>query len=379
VGLGRGKALLITGNMHARELAGTEFCIYLAYNLAAAYKAGEDLVLGGKVVPIARIRFLVENMTLILIPCVNPDGREHVWGGRLRGDFERILWRGNRNYWVGYAPAGETRACYGVDLNRNQDFVWDHLRHFGPGERVQTTNLQCDRSQVFRGLMATSEQEAKNLVWVMDQNPNIAGYLDIHGSHGAIVHPWGHDRIQSEDSSMNFQNSAFDGQRGPHTYPYREYMPASDLRRFQFLAGAFRDGLAEARGMNYDVMPAVELAPSVQYVGGTSYTTFRPTSGASDDYAYSRHFVDSSLSKIFAFTVEFGAPLDSESLETQVSSFQPEGLEQALITGDLIAGTLDLFYELRPGINISGCLPMMMLLATTVGTALTCLGFWLLG
>jgi hypothetical protein len=131
--------------------------------------------------------------------------------------------------------------------------------------------------------------------------------------------------------------------------------------------------------MTYDVMPAVELAPSVQSVGGTSYTPFRPTSGASDDSAYSRHFVDSSLSKIFAFTVEFGAPLDSESLETQVSSFQPEGLEQALITGDLIAGTLDLFYELRPGINISGCLPMMMLLATTVGTALTCLGFWLLG
>jgi len=31
VGVGRGDALLITGNMHARELAGTEFCLY-SYN-----------------------------------------------------------------------------------------------------------------------------------------------------------------------------------------------------------------------------------------------------------------------------------------------------------------------------------------------------------
>jgi hypothetical protein len=31
-----------------------------------------------------------------------------------------------------------------------------------------------------------------------------------------------------------------------------------------------------------------------------------PTSGASDDYAYSRHFADPSLNKINGYTVEFG-------------------------------------------------------------------------
>ncbi|MEC2746490.1 carboxypeptidase, partial [Bacillus cereus] len=31
-----------------------------------------------------------------------------------------------------------------------------------------------------------------------------------------------------------------------------------------------------------------------------------PTSATSDDYAYSRHIVDSSKNKIYAFTIEFG-------------------------------------------------------------------------
>jgi hypothetical protein len=77
--------------------------------------------------------------------------------------------------------------------------------------------------------------------------------------------------------------------------------------------------------------------------------------------------------------VEFGARLDESTVETTVFSFQPMGLEQALVTRDLIAGTLDLFYELRPGIDISGCLPLLMLVFGALGTIAAGLFFWLAG
>lgn len=49
--------------------------------------------------------------------------------------------------------------------------------------------------------------------------------------------------------------------------------------------------MSAAASRSYSVIPAAELYP---------------TSGASDDYSYSRHFADTSLNLVHAYTVEFG-------------------------------------------------------------------------
>lgn len=49
--------------------------------------------------------------------------------------------------------------------------------------------------------------------------------------------------------------------------------------------------MSTAAGRTYSVIPAAELYP---------------TSGASDDYSYSRHFADTSKNLIHGYTIEFG-------------------------------------------------------------------------
>ena len=70
-----------------------------------------------------------------------------------------------------------------------------------------------------------------------------------------------------------------------------EFIPNTDLSAVVELANAFHDSLHDVRGKNYAVSPAYSLYP---------------TSGANDDYAYGRAFVDRSNNKIFAYTVEWG-------------------------------------------------------------------------
>lgn len=53
------------------------------------------------------------------------------------------------------------------------------------------------------------------------------------------------------------------------------------------------------------------MASAMSAASGRSYTAMQaaalyPTSGASDDYSYSRHFADPSLNLVHGYTVEFG-------------------------------------------------------------------------
>jgi hypothetical protein len=53
-----------------------------------------------------------------------------------------------------------------------------------------------------------------------------------------------------------------------------------------------------------------------------------PTSGASDDYAFSRHFADPSMAKVYGFTVECG------------HSFQPTWSEAEEVMREVSAGLI---------------------------------------
>jgi len=78
-------------------------------------------------------------------------------------------------------------------------------------------------------------------------------------------------------------------------------------------------------GLSTYTVEAIGAASGVGYDFGQSLALY-PTSGGSDDYAYSRHFVDGTKGKILSFTVECG------------QSFQPPWQEAEGVIREIWAG-----------------------------------------
>ena len=303
-----GNAIVVTGGMHAREWVPPDALVNLAADLLEAYSMGTGLRYGGKSFSAEDIRSMVEGLQLVLFPCVNPDGRHH-------SQTVEPMWRKNRNR---VRPDLDAR-CVGVDLNRNFDALWDFRRHFAPDFEVSASDDPC-HPQVYVGPAAASEAETRNVVWLLDRYPGTRWFVDVHSYVPAIYHTWGFDENQTSDPAMSFRNPAFDGQRGGAGDAYREYIPGQDLEALEDLGRLMSDAIAAASGTAYEL--------------GQSFALY-PTSGTSDDYAYSRHFVDGTRSKILGFTIECGR------------SFQPPWQEAEDVIREVCAALLALCVAAR--------------------------------
>jgi murein tripeptide amidase MpaA len=272
--------LLVLGGVHAREWMPPDLCVSLAADLLEAHAGGTGLGYGGATYSAAEVQRLLETVNVYLFPCVNPDGRAFTEAGDAG-------WRKNRRP----APAGAGGAsCVGVDLNRNFDFLWDHTVHFAPDADVHTSASPCDY-QVYRGPSAASEPETQNVVWVLDTFPRVRWLVDVHSAVPVVLHSWGSDSNQSTKPGDNFTNPALDGVRGRLGDGVGEYISARDQDAVVQLADLIRTGVDDVAGSDYPVEQAM---------------TLYPTSGASDDYAFSRHAADPTKTKVFGWTVECG-------------------------------------------------------------------------
>ena len=292
--------ILILGGVHAREWVPPDALISLAADLLEAYKLGTGLGYGNKTFAASEIRKVMESLNLFVCACVNPDGR-------LYSQTNEPLWRKNRR------PHPGGGDCVGVDINRNFDFLWDHLAKFAPDSGVSASEDPCDRN-VYRGPSAASEPEVRNVVWLLDTFPRIRWHLDVHSAVPVILHSWGSDQNQTTEPNQTFLNSTFDGARGRINDPeYGEYITPGDLEIAETLSTRMNDAVKAVRGSNYGVEQAYGLYP---------------TSGASDDYAFSRHFADPSKTKVYGFTVECG------------DSFQPPWSEAEEVIREVSAGVI---------------------------------------
>jgi murein tripeptide amidase MpaA len=297
-----GDAVVVTGGMHAREWVPPDALVNLAADLLEAYSGGTGLRYGGQRFSPDNIRTVVEELQLVLFPCVNPDGRHH-------SQTAESLWRKNRRR----VRPDLDPSCVGVDLNRNFDALWDFRRHFAPDSDVSASDDPC-HPWVYVGPAAASEPETQNVVWLLDKYPDTRWFIDVHSAVPAIYHTWGFDENQTSDPDMSFRNPAFDGQRGRvGDSCYREYIPAEDGEVLQELGAAMNDAIRTVSGAAYAFEQSFSLYP---------------TSGASDDYAYSRHFVDGAKGKILSFTVECGR------------SFQPSWQEAEDVIREVCAGLI---------------------------------------
>jgi murein tripeptide amidase MpaA len=273
-------AALFLGGVHSREMMPPDLLISLAADLLEAAKLGTGLRYGGRYFTATDITSLTASAGLVIVPCVNPDGRNHC----IAADGN---WRKNRNPTHGSG----TSSCCGVDLNRNFPFLWDHINKFAPAAGVATSDDPCHRF-LYRGDAEASEPETRNVIHLLDSEPGLRWMIDIHSAVPAIYHTWGSDEPQSTDQAMNFRNPAFDALRGlPGDTGYKEFMPEADLAAAKKLGTLMQKAVKDVRGGEYEVAP--------------SFTLY-PTSGASDDYAYSRHFADAAKPKLLSYTIECG-------------------------------------------------------------------------
>ncbi|KAF1936518.1 Zn-dependent exopeptidase [Clathrospora elynae] len=279
VGAGTDKSqyrLYFSAGMHARERGGPDQIIYWVSDLLAASKAGTGLTYGKKTYTNAQVKSVLA-AGIVFFPLVNPDGVTY-------DQSSGSLWRKNRN-----TKSGSSGSSIGVDINRNFDFLWNFRKYFDPSEAPASTSPS---SETFYGSAAASESETKNHVSVYDSFPKIRWFMDIHSATGDILYNWGDDELQSTSTTMNFLNAAYDGKRGAlGDTAYKEYMPAADATNIKSVAA--------------------KTATAMKAVGGRSYTSMQSvglyaTSGASDDYAFSRYWAKPGANKVHGFTMEFG-------------------------------------------------------------------------
>ena len=249
----------------------------------------------------------MDTKDIYIFPQANPDGRQY----SLTKD---AMWRKNRR--PASAPVPRPNLI-GVDINRNYDFLWDYPTYFDPNAPI--ANSKDPRSEVYIGSKALSEPETKNVVWMLDKNPGIRYFIDIHSYSEAILYNWGDDDDQSNDPAMNFQNQSFNGKRGmTGDAAYKEFLSEADRTTTINLANTLRDAIKKVRNRTYQVEQSAGLYP---------------TAGVSTDYAYARHLVNPGKTKVQSFTIEWGSP-------NNPTPFHPPYPEMQQIIQEITGGLL---------------------------------------
>ncbi|RYO87312.1 hypothetical protein DL766_005768 [Monosporascus sp. MC13-8B] len=271
--------VFFNGNIHARERGSADNVLYFISDLLYADKNNVGLKYGPKTYTSAQVKTAL-SAGIVFIPLSNPDGVAY-------DQRTNSCWRKNRK------PSG---SAVGTDLNRNFDFLWDFTTAFAPN--VQSSVGSTDPSEeTYHGTSPFSEPETKSIKWVMDTYSKVRWFIDLHSFAGDVLHSWGSDENQSKYPHMNFMNSSYNSVRGILTDTpgsgrgYGEYTPTKESDVNIGAARRMGSAMSTAGGRSYTVMQSSSLYP---------------TSGASDDYAYSRHFADPSQNLIHAYTVEFG-------------------------------------------------------------------------
>jgi carboxypeptidase T len=194
--------VLFTANQHAREHLTVEMALYILNQLVNGYNSGD-----------ARIRNIVNDREIWIVPMVNPDGVEYdIATGSYR------MWRKNRQ------PNSGSSAI-GTDLNRNWSFQWGCC-----GGSSGTTS-----SETYRGpspFSAPETQVVRNFVnsRVVGGAQQIKSHIDWHTYSELILWPYGYTTANTT-STLNANDRNAHATLGQQMAATNGYTPeqASDL------------------------------------------------------------------------------------------------------------------------------------------------------
>ncbi len=160
MGTGSKKALII-GGIHAREHITTKYLLRVVEDYCYANEKGDGYV------GLYDIKELLNEYTIYIVPCVNPDGLEIIRGREKAAKGVKIFdmeeYKANRN---------------GVDLNRNFPLAWENIKN---GVKAPTTHF-------FKGYAPADQKETQAIMKLCEEN-DFSFALSIHIKGNCIF--WG--------------------------------------------------------------------------------------------------------------------------------------------------------------------------------------------
>ncbi len=162
-------AILYNALHHAREPNSLSQMIFYMWYLLENYETDEE------------VKYLMENVELYFIPCVNPDGYVYNETTNPQGGG---FWRKNRK-------VNENSDAIGVDLNRNYGFNWG----------IDDTGSSIDLfNDTYRGEAPFSEPETQAVRdFCVQHQFKIA--LNYHAFSNLLIIPWGFDNTLTPDDA----------------------------------------------------------------------------------------------------------------------------------------------------------------------------------
>jgi MYXO-CTERM domain-containing protein len=227
--------VVVQGGQHARE--------WIA--VASTMVAAERFVTAA---PGTELHALLDAVELVVVPVANPDGYAYSW------EVDRF-WRKNR------------RDGQGVDTNRNWSVAWG-----GEGSSPDPA------AENYRGAAPFSEPEPAAMASFVAADPRVLALLDVHSYGQLVLHPWGHDPVDSADHAFfsGLATDMADLMTAQHDVVYEplqsaELYPASGnavdwaygTRGIYALALELRPGQASESGF---VLPPSDIVPAGEEV-----------------------------------------------------------------------------------------------------------------
>ncbi len=172
--------VLFMGLQHAREAIGGSSTIFLMQYLCEKYSSD------------TRIKELVDNREVFIIPCMNPDGWEYNRSTNPNGGGS---WRKNRR------PNGG--ASYGVDLNRNWGVDWGNCS--GASASCGSSTSTDD---TYYGPSVFSEPETQ-AVRAFTKTRNFVAMIDQHAYGPYYSLPFGRPTLHSGADNLTTAENQF--------------------------------------------------------------------------------------------------------------------------------------------------------------------------
>ncbi|MDA0180203.1 M14 family metallopeptidase [Solirubrobacter phytolaccae] len=152
--------VLIQASDHAREWVPMTITLETAERLVRNYKTNDA------------IKDIVENTDIFLVPVNNPDG----------ANYSFYNFASQRRNMTNHCPDTDAdpgrRNAWGVDLNRNY--------RVGSGFDGYDGASESCTSDTFQGPAKLSEPEAKNAIWLVENNRNIKFMMSVHSNGGQL-------------------------------------------------------------------------------------------------------------------------------------------------------------------------------------------------
>jgi hypothetical protein len=266
---------MIVGGLHGIEWGSSEIILNLASDLLQGQAVGLDYG-NGIQYSAPQVQAVLQGLDLVLVPLLNPDGRAF---SQTSGE----VWRKNRR------PPGQRGGHFGVDLNRNFDFLFD-LADNAAGVTVSASDDES--SWFYRGPTAFSEPETRNVKALVEQTePD--WFVDLHSGARCVVYP----------------RSVAPAHAPP--------LPPQDVQAHVHLATRYAQAVAGVSGSAPDVSPGFDLVAA---------------SGTSHDWVYARARPGGAAPTL-AFSIEW-------SVEQVPLPFQMDGIAREVSAG-LIAMCLE--------------------------------------